>query len=50
VVRFHSPVDGTRLVKHIAGIPGDIPEMRERRLFVNGRAVDMQVLGRSLGD
>ncbi|MEJ8836356.1 signal peptidase I [Ramlibacter sp. AN1133] len=37
VVTFHSPADGTRLIKRIVGLPGDVVEMRNEVLFVNGR-------------
>lgn len=40
VVVFFSPVDGTRLVKRVIGLPGDVIEARDNRLFLNGRAVD----------
>jgi len=36
VVTFSSPKDGTRLIKRVAAVPGDIVEMRNKRLIVNG--------------
>ena len=36
VVVFHSPVDGTRLIKRVLALPGDLVEMRSDRLYVNG--------------
>jgi signal peptidase I len=36
VVTFSSPVDGTRLIKRIVGVPGDVIEMRADLLIVNG--------------
>jgi len=33
---FYSPADGTRLVKRIVGLPGDVIESRNDRLFING--------------
>ena len=36
VVVFYSPADGTRLVKRIVGLPGDLIESRNDRLFING--------------
>jgi signal peptidase I len=36
VVTFHSPTDGTRLIKRLVGVPGDVIELREDRLLVNG--------------
>jgi signal peptidase I len=37
VVTFHSPQDGTRLIKRIVGLPGDVMEMRDEVLYVNGQ-------------
>lgn len=36
VVTFHSPTDGVRLIKRLVGIPGDVVELRDDRLIVNG--------------
>lgn len=36
IVTFSSPRDGTRLIKRIAGLPGDRVEMRDGVLVVNG--------------
>jgi signal peptidase I len=36
---FYSPIDGTRLVKRVIGIPGDTVEMRDEVLFLNGVAL-----------
>jgi signal peptidase I len=38
VVVFSSPKDGTRLIKRIVGLPGDLVEMRDEVLFINGTA------------
>lgn len=40
IVVFFSPKDGTRLVKRVIGLPGDTVELRNERLFINGRPVD----------
>lgn len=48
VVTFSSPKDGTRLIKRIAAIPGDVVEMRDNRLVINGEAVDYDPLGEVL--
>lgn len=40
IVVFHSPKDGTRLIKRIVGLPGDTVELRNNRLFVNGQACE----------
>jgi signal peptidase I len=37
VVTFSSPRGGTRLIKRIVALPGDTVEMRDERLFINGR-------------
>ena len=42
IVVFHSPMDGTRLVKRVVGLPGDYLEMRKNRLFINGRAIQYE--------
>jgi signal peptidase I len=36
VVTFHSPQDGERLIKRVVGLPGDVIEMRDEVLYVNG--------------
>ena len=35
---FSSPQDGTRLIKRIVGLPGDLVELRQGRLYLNGEA------------
>ncbi|PAW82770.1 MAG: signal peptidase I [Pedosphaera sp. Tous-C6FEB] len=40
VVVFFSPANGERMIKRIVGLPGDTVELRNNRLFLNGRAVD----------
>ena len=40
VVTFSSPKDGTRLIKRIVGIPGDVVQMRDEVLFVNGERAE----------
>jgi len=37
IIVFYSPVDGTRLVKRVVGLPGDLVELRNEILYVNGR-------------
>jgi signal peptidase I len=39
VVVFYSPHDGTRLVKRVIGLPGDVVELRNEQLVVNGNPV-----------
>jgi signal peptidase I len=36
VVTFTSPSDGARLIKRLVAIPGDVVEMRDERLIING--------------
>lgn len=36
VVTFTSPADGLRLVKRLIAVPGDIVEMRDGKLIING--------------
>jgi signal peptidase I len=38
VVTFSSPADGTRLIKRIMAVPGDVVEMRDEKLIINGQA------------
>jgi signal peptidase I len=38
VVVFYSPVDGTRLVKRVVGLPGDTVQLRNDVLYLNGIA------------
>jgi signal peptidase I len=37
VVVFFSPVDGTRLVKRVIGLPGDMVQLKNDILYLNGR-------------
>jgi signal peptidase I len=47
IVVFSSPVDGTRLIKRIVGIPGDTIEMRNGRLVINGEAVEYEPIDKA---
>lgn len=42
VVVLYSPADGKRLVKRVVGVPGDLLEMRNNRLTVNGEMAEYQ--------
>lgn len=44
IVVFYSPLDGTRLVKRVVGLPGDSIAMQNNRLFINGKAVRYELL------
>jgi signal peptidase I len=37
VVVFNSPADGTRLVKRVVGLPGDVIQLIDNRVWVNGK-------------
>jgi signal peptidase I len=39
IVICRSPADGTRLVKRVVAVPGDVIEMRQSRLLINGEPV-----------
>ncbi len=36
VITFSAPVDGTRMIKRLVGVPGDVVEMRNAVLYLNG--------------
>lgn len=40
IVVFYSPFDGKRLVKRVIGLPGDMLEMHDNQLAINGRPLD----------
>lgn len=40
IIVFNSPVDGTRLVKRIVGIPGDEITYANHQMFLNGKKVE----------
>lgn len=42
IVVFNSPRDGTRLVKRVIGVPGDVVELRHNRLIVNGESAQYE--------
>jgi signal peptidase I len=44
IVVFFSPKDGTRLIKRVIGLPGDIVELRNDRLVINGQPMDYTTL------
>lgn len=45
VVTFSSPTDGTRLIKRILAVPGDVVEMRDDVLIINGEAATYTPVG-----
>lgn len=40
IVTFWSPKDGKRLIKRVAGVPGDRIEMRDRVVLINGEPLE----------
>lgn len=45
VVTFSSPKDGTRLIKRLIALPGDVVEMRNERLVINGQEAAYDMVG-----
>lgn len=45
VVVLFSPANEVRLVKRVVGVPNDVLELRQDRLFVNGVPADYQPIG-----
>jgi signal peptidase I len=43
VVTFSSPRDGTRLIKRLVALPGDVVELRNERLVINGHEAAYQL-------
>jgi signal peptidase I len=48
IVTFRSPRDGTLLIKRLIALPGDTVEMRNERLYINGKGADYDVIADSL--
>lgn len=48
IVVFFSPHDGIRLVKRVIGLPGDIIELRDNALVLNGQPVQYQPIAEEL--
>jgi signal peptidase I len=48
IVVFYSPKDGTRLVKRTVGLPGDIVELRNDQLIINGAPVGYKPIAEDL--
>ncbi|HEY0491158.1 MAG TPA: signal peptidase I [Telluria sp.] len=46
IVTFSSPKDATRLIKRVIALPGDVVEMRNERLIINGELADLALTGR----
>ncbi|HPN78305.1 MAG: signal peptidase I [Dokdonella sp.] len=39
IITFSSPKDGTRLIKRLVAVPGDVVELRDNALRINGQPV-----------
>jgi signal peptidase I len=48
IVTFSSPTDGTRLIKRVVGLPGDVVSMRNEVLTVNGEVAGYDELQTAL--
>jgi signal peptidase I len=48
IVTFRSPKDGTLLIKRLIALPGDTVEMRNERLYINGKGADYDMIADSL--
>jgi signal peptidase I len=48
VVTFSSPRDGERLIKRVIALPGDVVEMRNEQLVINGRPASYKLLDHTL--
>ncbi|MDM5177653.1 signal peptidase I [Massilia sp. DJPM01] len=48
VVTFSSPTDGTRLIKRLVALPGDIVEMRDEQLIINGQGASYAAAGTAM--
>jgi signal peptidase I len=48
VVTFISPKDGERLIKRVIAVPGDVVEMRDEQLVINGRAARYDLVDHTL--
>ncbi len=42
IITFSSPVDGTRLIKRVVAVGGDVVEMHDERLYINGEAAQYE--------
>jgi signal peptidase I len=44
IVTFTSPADGKRLIKRLVALPGDVVEMHNKQLLINGVQADYKLL------
>ncbi|MFZ6747768.1 signal peptidase I [Undibacterium sp. Ren11W] len=50
IVTFSSPEDGVRLVKRLIAVPGDVVEMRDEKLIINGVAASYTAIAAKSAD
>ena len=50
IIVFRSPADGKRLVKRVVAVPGDVIEMRNDQLFLNGQPASYATSGAVPGE
>ena len=50
IVVFYSPKDETRLVKRVIGLPGDVIELRDEQLIINGKPVEYAPAGTGIAE
>ena len=50
IVVFYSPKDETRLVKRLVGLPGDVIELRNEQLIINGKPVEDAPAGTGIAE
>jgi signal peptidase I len=43
IVTFTSPADGKKLIKRLVALPGDVVEMRDKQLLINGVKADYKL-------
>ncbi len=44
IIVFYAPNSGTRMVKRVVALPGDVVEMRRNKLYINNELVECQPL------
>jgi len=44
VIVFDSKASGNRLIKRVVGVPGDMVELRNNRLYINHRQVNIELI------